>query len=163
MLQYQTYSPDQAYEAFNELYRRYGLRVYSFCLKKTKSVSDSEDLMQKVFLKIHESKHLYNSKFKFEQWLFVIARTQTLDFFRSKSRYEKRIEKADFNTDSNTTHESDTKDELNNLESDQRELLEMKYIDELSYQEISTILSKSEVSLRKTVSRLLTKIKLGEV
>jgi DNA-directed RNA polymerase specialized sigma24 family protein len=33
------------------------------------------------------------SKYKFEQWLFVIARTHVLDFFRAKSRYEKRLQK----------------------------------------------------------------------
>ncbi len=167
MLQYQTHSPDEAYQAFNELYARYSGRVYSYCMKKTKNVSESEDLMQKVFLKIHDSKHLYKPQFKFEQWLFVIARSQTLDFCRAKSRYEARLGKVEMPS-ANERNDSDGSNkqvqlDLLDLDRDQRELLEMKYVDELSYQEISKILSKSEVSLRKTVSRLLTKLKLGEV
>ena len=58
MLSYQTHSPTEAYNAFNELYTRYSQRVFNFLNKKVKNSADSEDLLQKVFIKIHESKHL---------------------------------------------------------------------------------------------------------
>jgi DNA-directed RNA polymerase specialized sigma24 family protein len=38
----------------------------------------------------------------------------------------------------------------------------MKFIDELSYQEISKIVNKSEVSLRKTLSRMVGRLNKGE-
>lgn len=162
MLLYQTDSPENAYAAFLELYSRYNGKVYSFLKKKTKNAFDSEDLLQKVFIKIHESKHLYKEKYKFEQWLFVIARTQVLDHFRASTRYKNRIEK-------NELYEQDIKIENENqipwsaLEEDQKELLELKFLDELSYQEISQIVNKSEVSLRKTVSRLISRLKKGDI
>lgn len=93
MLQYQNDSPDAAYAAFNEIYFRYGQRVFRFLNTKTHNQFDSEDLLQKVFIKIHESKHLYKNKYKFEQWLFVIARTQVIDHFRSTQRYDTRLKK----------------------------------------------------------------------
>lgn len=83
MLRYQTHSPTEAYAAFDELYSRYSQRVFNFLNKKVRNAAESEDLLQKVFIKIHESKHLYKNKFKFEQWLFVIARSQVLDYFRA--------------------------------------------------------------------------------
>jgi RNA polymerase sigma factor (sigma-70 family) len=158
MLRYQTHSPDEAYAAFNELYSRYSQRVFNFLNKKVKNSADTEDLLQKVFIKIHESKHLYKSKFKFEQWLFVIARTQALDYFRANKRYKERIarytpeEKLEVDVDMSS---------LKNLDADQQELLEMKFIDELSYQEIAKIVNKSEVSLRKTLSRLVGRLNNG--
>ncbi len=158
MLIYQTHSPNEAYEAFGELYARYSQRVFNFLSKKTKNQTESEDLLQKVFMKIHESKHLYNEKFKFEQWLFVIARTQALDYFRSSKRYQERLKK--YEPESNYD-EADTS-VLADLSADQHELLEMKFIDDLSYQEISKIVNKSEVSLRKSVSRLLARLNKGE-
>lgn len=160
MLRYQTHSPEEAYCAFNELYERYSQRVFSFLNKKVRNQADGEDLLQKVFIKIHESKHLYNEKYKFEQWLFVIARSQAIDHFRSTSRYNKRL------TEINVSSVDDSHDEmldLSHLELDQQELLEMKFIDELSYQEISKIVNLSEVSLRKKVSRLIGRLKKGEV
>lgn len=159
MLRYQTHSPDEAYAAFNELYSRYSQRVFSFLNKKVKNSADGEDLLQKVFIKIHESKHLYSPKYKFEQWLFVIARTQALDYFRANKRYQDRM--ANYEPEVLESSEVDMS-LLKNLDSDQQELLEMKFIDELSYQEIAKIVNKSEVSLRKTLSRMVGRLKKGE-
>lgn len=159
MLRYQTHSPDEAYAAFNELYSRYSQRVFNFLNKKIKNAADGEDLLQKVFIKIHESKHLYSSKYKFEQWLFVIARTQALDYFRANKRYLDRM--ASYEVEVFESSEVDMS-LLENLDSDQQELLEMKFIDELSYQEIAKIVNKSEVSLRKTLSRMVGRLKKGE-
>ncbi|MBC7539682.1 MAG: RNA polymerase sigma factor [Bacteriovorax sp.] len=161
MLQYQTYSPDEAYAAFSELYRRYSQRVFNFLNKKTKNQADSEDLLQKIFIRIHESKHQYKEKFKFEQWLFVIARSQALDHFRAAKRYDQRIMNAGAIETVKLIY-AENSDLRSQLDSDQHELLEMKFIDELSYQEISFVLNKSEVSLRKTVSRLIGRLKKGE-
>lgn len=158
MLIYQTHSPNEAYAAFNELYTRYSQRVFNFLSKKTRNQTESEDLLQKVFIKVHESKHLYKDKFKFEQWLFVIARTQTLDYFRSEGRYQERLKKYE----PETAYDAVDTSSLAGLEADQQELLEMKFIDELSYQEISKLVNKSEVSLRKSVSRLLARLNKGE-
>lgn len=159
MLRYQTHSPTEAYAAFNELYSRYSQRVFNFLNKKVKNSAESEDLLQKVFIKIHESKHLYKNKFKFEQWLFVIARSQALDYFRASKRYQDRL--SNFEPEFQESVEVDMSP-LRSLDADQQELLEMKFIDELSYQEISKIVNKSEVSLRKTLSRMVGRLNKGE-
>ena len=158
MLHYQTHSPTEAYNAFNELYTRYSQRVFSFLNKKVKNSADCEDILQKVFIKIHESKHLYKNKYKFEQWLFVIAKTQTLDYFRANKRYQDRLNK--FEPEVFEQIEVDMS-LLKSLDADQQELLEMKFIDELSYLEISKIVNKSEVSLRKTLSRVVGRLNKG--
>ena len=159
MADYQSAHPDEAYNAFNELYARYSLRVFNYIQSKIRNQVDAEDIMQKVFIKIHESKHQYNNKFKFEQWIFVIARSQVLDFFRSQKRYNARIRNAE-------TIESDSLTDditvFNQLDETQRELLELKYIDDLSYKEISKLVNKSEVSLRKSLSRMISGLKKGE-
>jgi len=158
MLRYQTHSPEEAFAAFNELYSRYSQRVFSFLCKKVKNSADAEDLLQRVFIKIHECKHLYKSKYKFEQWLFVIARTQALDYFRTNKRYQNKI--SQYQPEEVTSSDVDMSF-LKTLDSDQQELLQMKFIDELSYQEISKIVNKSEVSLRKTLSRMVGRLKDG--
>lgn len=163
MIIYQQKSPELAARAFLVLYRRYGQRVYSFLLKKCRNQADAEDLLQKVFIKVHESKHLYKSEFKFEQWLFVIARTSVLDSFRSHDRYAKRIKKWGSEHQGHADlQNSKNEDSLQSLSADQKEMLEMKYIDDLTYQEMARHFNKSEGSLRKTVSRLLINLRKGE-
>lgn len=167
MLIYQNNSPAEAYQAFEELYRRYGTRVFNYLNLKTKNAADSEDLLQKVFFKIHESKHLYQGKYTFEQWLFVISRTVLLDHFRSQGRYQQKMNLyAEDLVHKELTTEQEKDFDLgfmDQLPGDHREMLSMKFIDELSYQEMASVLNKSEVSLRKSVSRILGKLKKGEV
>lgn len=150
---YQLEPPLVAYEAFDELYRRYGQRVFSYLNKKLKNYADAEDVLQKVFIKVHESKHLFNEKYNFEQWIFVIARSAAIDHFRMKSREQKNSKLVEL--DQNIM---EFFPELH-LDKDQLELLELKYIDELSYKELSRILNKSEISLRKLVSRITSNLR----
>jgi RNA polymerase sigma-70 factor (ECF subfamily) len=164
MIIYQKGDPDDACGAFEELYRRYSDRVYAYCLKRLTVKADSEDAIQKIFLKIHESKHLYNSKFRFEQWIFVIARTSVFDILRKQTSDIRKIEGLLKSMEvSLPVSEEDENDlsKLNHLNIEQKKLLELKYVDDLSYKEISVILSKSEVSIRKMVSRLVLKVKSG--
>lgn len=163
MVIYQQKSPELATLAFRELYRRFSAKTFSFLNKKCKNQADAEDLLQKIFIKIHESKHLYKSEYKFEQWLFVIARTQVLDFFRSQKRYLKRMESHEAAIESVGDNEKENFNSLTSLDEDQKEMLEMKYIDELSYQEMARHFNKSEGSLRKMVSRMVINLKKGEV
>lgn len=163
---YQLGSPDDACEAFEELYRRYSDRVYAYCLKRLTVKADVEDVLQKIFLKIHESKHLYDSKYRFEQWIFVIARTSVFDTLRKRTSDVKKIENllklAEVSLPI-TEEDEHSLSELNHLNVEQKKLLELKYVDELSYKEISTLLEKSEVSIRKMVSRLVLKVRNGGV
>ncbi len=164
MRMYQEDSPEDAYAAFEELYFRYNNRVYFYCLKKLTIRSDAEDVVQKVFLKIHESKHLYNSKYKFEQWIFVISKTAVLDTFRKRTSDLKKIEML-FNEQEFFLPNDQEEDvgllQVLDLDEEQKRLLEFKYIEEMTYEEISKVLNKSEVSIRKMVSRLVSKLKKG--
>lgn len=165
MLIYKNNSPDEAVLAFNELYGRFSQRVYNYLNSKTKNPALSDDLLQKVFIKVHESKHLYDPKYKFEQWIFVIARTSTLDSFRSEKRYEERLKKYESPdvqlppSEDLDSYNLETMDGLKDLEAHEIELLEMKYVDDLSYSEISKVLGKSETSLRKSVSRMMARMR----
>lgn len=164
MVMYQLNTPEEAYAAFEELYGRYSSKVFSFIMKKLRNQTDAEDLLQKIFLKVHESKHLYKPKFKFEQWLFVIARTAVLDYLRAKTRYQNRLDRLEKDKEeAGFSNDSLSPEALSSLNDDQKEMLEMKFIDELSYLEMAKLLNKSETSLRKMVSRMMINLRKGEV
>lgn len=157
-----------SYDAFNELYARYADRVYRYFLSKTRSEIESDELIQLLFLKMHSSKHLFDQKYLFEQWLFIIARTTMLDFFRKKKSQQKILE-SDFSefqefhqsfTMEDSRYETNiSEDPLRSLNEKERQMIKMRYEDELSFKEISHILSQSEVSLRKFLSRTIKKLR----
>lgn len=149
---YQTAEPALAYLAFEKIYRSINQNVYRFIFSKTQNTEISEDLMQKVFLKFHESKHLYSSKYKVEQWVIAIAKNTIIDEWRKNSKLP--------NIELNPIEHSINADNTQlKLSAEDKELLELKYIDELTYKEIAEILNKSEVSIRKFVNRLVHKLK----
>jgi RNA polymerase sigma-70 factor (ECF subfamily) len=154
---YQLKSPELAYEAFEELYRRFSQKVFSYLLNKLHNRADAEDILQKVFIKVHKCKHLYSDKYKFEQWIFVISRSLVTDHYRAMTRELNNKKKIEI-------HELE---ECNfpelYLNKNEKELLELKYIDELSYKELSSIFNKSETSLRKMVSRITANIRRREL
>lgn len=165
MLTYTEGHPDQAIVAFSEIYERYAQRVFHYLEMKTRNKIESEDLLQKVFIKFHESKHLYKKEYSLEQWLFVIARSICLDFFRSNKRYNDRIK--NLGEESLLMLTPEDKEEwdlsfMDRLEDNEKQMLELRYIDELSYKEISLLLNKTETSLRKTMSRLMNRLKTGD-
>lgn len=158
--------PDDAVSAFEELYFRYHQRVYVYCLKRLNIKADAEDVLQKIFLKLHESKHLFSDKYKFEQWIFVIAKTSVFDSLRKRLSDVRKIEALINSHDVSLPMDEENKieiSEISTLNDDQKKMLELKYVDDLSYKEISEILGKTEVSIRKTVSRLMLKLKNGGI
>jgi RNA polymerase sigma-70 factor (ECF subfamily) len=160
MIIYRDSNPDQAYQAFECLYSRTSQALYSFLIKKTRQTEEAQDLLQKTFLRVHQCKQLYSPKYKFEQWLFAIAKNVMLDEWRRKNRESKKLEnsRSDNQDDQNIYIHDCEKGTLVNLLDYDRELLELKYLDELTYAEISCILNKTETSLRKMVSRIVKKL-----
>ncbi len=60
-------------KAFNELFQIYGNRIFRFANGYLKSVPDSEELVQDVFMKIWEKRGELNANLSFKAYLFTIA------------------------------------------------------------------------------------------
>jgi len=68
------------------LFERHHRGVYQFCLQMTRQPTQSEDLVQDVFLKILRKAKLYRGEGSFKAWMFNIARNVTLDHLRKAKR-----------------------------------------------------------------------------
>lgn len=69
------------------LFERHHRAVYRFCLQMTRHRSQSEDLVQDVFLKILKKADSFRGDGLFKSWMFNIARNVTLDHIRKARRY----------------------------------------------------------------------------
>lgn len=157
--------------AFGELYRRYERRIYGYLSKRLDQKSWVDDVFQTVFIKLHKSRHQYDSSYLFSQWIFVMTKTILLDFWKTTgvktSRYFSSsledLSPEQIPTTSPVLETENTLPEhaLAMLSSDQRMAVEHKFIDELSYNEIAKRLNRSEESVRQLVSRAIRKIRSG--
>jgi len=63
---------------------QYHYRLLRYLLMLTGSQPTAEDLFQETWIRVLEKGHQYNGKWKFETWLFTIARNLTIDLLRRR-------------------------------------------------------------------------------
>ncbi|MBO4603003.1 MAG: sigma-70 family RNA polymerase sigma factor [Salinivirgaceae bacterium] len=151
-------------QAFNEILTCYKDSIYYMVLKMVKSRTDAEDLTIESFGKAFRNIEQYSPEYAFSTWLFRIASNNCIDFLRRKKVRQLNIVStsptetegtiADVfakeatmmlkydapNPEENIIREQ--KHELlrqmvANLKPQYRELVEMRYFEELSYEEIA--------------------------
>jgi len=71
-------------DLLDHLIELYQQRLYRYLLFLTGNPTLSEDLFQETWVRVLERGHQYNAKSKFESWLFAIARNLVIDVSRRK-------------------------------------------------------------------------------
>ncbi|HET6977017.1 MAG TPA: sigma-70 family RNA polymerase sigma factor [Pyrinomonadaceae bacterium] len=68
--------------AFEEVYRTYHRRVYTHCLRMTRSVAEAEDLTQEVFIQLYRKLKTFRGDSLFTTWLHRLTTNAVLMHFR---------------------------------------------------------------------------------
>lgn len=151
--------------AFEILYARHGGRVYGFLKAKLQitgnTPGEAEDLLQICFLKLLQHRESYDATLPFLPWLFSIARNSLIDHQRKRREVlagNDYIEGAQAET-REMTPENRWAGVLKLLPLQQRKLIEMRYQEGLSYEEIARRNDLSEVTARKRMSRVVAKLR----
>lgn len=145
--------------AYTELMGRYKDSVYFMLLKMVNNSDDAEDLTIETFSKAFKRLDQYTPQFAFSTWLFKIASNHSIDFIRKKRIKAVSIDQGFSNEDGESyvipvkedsldPEESMQKDErvqrmrdvVEKLKPRYRRLVELRYFEEKSYEEISEIL-----------------------
>jgi RNA polymerase sigma factor (sigma-70 family) len=143
-------------KAYAELMNRYKDSIYFMLLKMVNNRDDAEDLTIEAFGKAFKNIHQYTPDFAFSTWLFKIATNNCIDFIRRKRKNTFSIDKSFENQDGNDNFidiKSEGPDPEENLIKKQkaqlmhdvveklkpryRRLIELRYFNELSYEEIA--------------------------
>ncbi|MEM9896191.1 MAG: sigma-70 family RNA polymerase sigma factor [Bacteroidota bacterium] len=72
------------------LYKKYGQELYFFILKRVRDKHLSNDILQNVFLKVHQRIDQLKDQHKAKAWAFQICRNEIFDFFKNKTVYVKK-------------------------------------------------------------------------
>ena len=71
-------------ELLDRLIEQYQYRLFRYLVYVTGSRERAEDFFQETWIRVLERGHQYDGKFKFEAWLFTIARNLVIDWQRQK-------------------------------------------------------------------------------
>lgn len=143
--------------AFAELMDRYRDSIYFMLLKMVNNKDDADDLTIEAFGKAFNRLHLYTPNFAFSTWLFKIASNNCIDFIRRKKKNTLSIDQSfggedgdelyiDLKSSDLTPEEIAIQEQkikmmrnvVSKLKPRYRQLIEMRYFQQLAYEEIST-------------------------
>ena len=156
--------------ALETLVNRHKDRIYTFIISKVRNQELAEDIFQDAFFKVIKSlqKGKYNEEGKFLPWVMRITHNLVIDHFRKANRMPIIAKlKSDDNFDifdivSNGEHTSEynimeveqhelLRKIVQELPEEQRQVLQMRHYEELSFKEIA---EKTGVSINTALGRM---------
>lgn len=155
-------------EAFNEVIRSYSEPLYWQIRRMVESHDDANDILQNTFLKAWTSIENFRSEAKLSTWLHKIAINESITFLSNK-RKRNNVPIDDESSMLINTIEADTYfdgDELKQqlrkaiamLPEKQRLVFNMRYYDEMKYEQMSEILGTSVGALKASYHIAVKKI-----
>jgi RNA polymerase sigma-70 factor, ECF subfamily len=155
-------------EAFAELFDYYSKKIYRYIFFKVSSQQLAEDLSSQAFLKAWEYLS-QNKKIKdFQSFIYQIARNLVIDYYRSREKEELPLIYTDTNEELADENQVDPDREidretlkklLEKLEIEYKEIIVLRYIEDMSIKEISKIVDKSANHIRVIIHRAIKELR----
>jgi RNA polymerase sigma-70 factor (ECF subfamily) len=141
-------------DSFSVLVERYQRRVVGVALAVVHNQEDALELAQETFVRAFQNLKSFESRSSFSTWLYRIAANLSIDFWRRESRYSvlrgddaenelRRLPSASpdsFKAASQKELGARLKDALDQLSPEHRQVVILREVDGLSYDEISETL-----------------------
>jgi RNA polymerase sigma factor (sigma-70 family) len=161
-------NPDTRSYGFNLLIHAYQKRVYSYVRKMVIDHDDADDVTQEVFIKVHRYLDTFREDASLFTWIYRIATNESLAFLQKKKR---RFFLPIGDVEGELTQKLEHQPGLNGdeiqlklqkallkLPDKQRLVFNMKYYEDLSYEEIAEITQTSVGALKASYHHAVKKI-----
>ena len=161
-------SPETRNYGFNLLVREYQRRVYWLVRKMVIDHDDANDVTQEIFMKVHRNIDGFREDSKLFTWIYRIATNESLSFLRARRRrlflpihdVERELSgliDSGKGIDGNEI-ERKLQQAILTLPEKQRLVFNMKYFDDLSYEQIAEITGTSVGALKASHHHAVRKI-----
>lgn len=152
-------------EKLESIYKAYQPAIYAYLLRQTKNTATAEDLCQDVFLKAFEALPHFRGDATMKSWLYRIAHNHYVSYFRKKDvQVVTVMEDTNLYPLLSAVHspedfylQKEKLDELYRILDEMkpifRDILILRDMQELSYQEIAHVLGWSLSKVKTTIHR----------
>ena len=174
---------------FEKIYRHFFPKILRFTVLSVSGVQDAEDIASEVFVKAYRHIGKLNlNAVNFKPWLYKVARNLIIDFYRKEIRTkkvsidqyleEKIIERHDdeeiidkalmFEEDLNIEFIQSGEEKfrnaeffknLNTLTEIQKQVLILRFVEDLDHKSIGRIVNKNEAAVRAISFRAISKLR----
>ena len=160
--------PSQARKAFGEAIRAYTEPLYWQIRRLVDNHDDANDLLQNTFMKAWQSLENFRGDARLSTWLHKIAINESLTFLEREKRCQ-TLSLDDPESSASARIEADTmidgdalalklRKAVAMLPEKQRLVFNMRYFDEMKYEDISEIVGTSVGALKASYHRAVKKI-----
>ncbi|NOK59677.1 MAG: hypothetical protein GFH27_549285n201 [Chloroflexi bacterium AL-W] len=142
--------------AFTQIYERYSSAIYRYIYFRVGEVELAEDIQAEVFLRMLEGMHRYEDRgWPISAWLYRIAHDRTIDTIRRKSNHRQvpldYWEGSCESPEGQVAHQLDKEElrrTLNDLTEEQRKVILLRFMADMSVQEVAEKLGRTEGSVK---------------
>ncbi|KOA19859.1 ECF RNA polymerase sigma factor SigW [Clostridium homopropionicum DSM 5847] len=155
--------------SFEILVSKYELTILKFIYSMLRDKETAEDVTQEVFITVYNKLDTFDTKYKFYNWIMRIAKNKAIDYVRKTSKVNEHSIDEVFNLSSKESSPEEiveykeTKEKIqeyiNGLESIDRQIIIMRYLNNITFNDISTILSISESSVKRRYYKIKEQFK----
>jgi RNA polymerase sigma-70 factor (ECF subfamily) len=159
-------------DAFSELYSRYSGRLLNYlCRLLNNDREKAEDFLHDLFLKIIERPGMFDPSYRFSTWIYTLATNMCRNEYRNKeTRQRLLVENISFLEDilkggeiieeklDRHAFRAGLQDALGQLDQTQREIIVLRFQEELSIKEIADILDCPEGTVKSRLFYTLKKL-----
>lgn len=146
---------------FHALYDLWITRVYQYVYSRVGVQQDAEDITSQIFLNAYQAFPRYRHKGMFSAWLFTIARNQVKRFYRAQTWRNLPLEAVEQGMRDPGLEQVDQAEEIERLSkligtlpAEEQELIRLRYIAELKFSQIASVLNRREDAVKKMLYRL---------
>ena len=152
--------------AYEELMRRYQRTLFNVCARYLGSERDADDVCQEVMLKVLYGLKNFEGKSKFKTWLYSITYNECITQYRKERRKRRLLDALSLDPQEEAVEEAPVKAEggsgldrwLVHVNPIDREILVLRFVAELEFQEIADImhlgLSATKMRYKRALDRL---------
>ncbi len=154
--------------AFRELISQYKERLYWHIRKIVISHDDADDVLQNTFIKVFKNIDKFKEDSKLYSWMYRIATNESITFINKRAK-ERNVDISEIHSELAATLKSDvyfSGDEIQlilqkaiaTLPTKQQLVFNMKYFDDLKYNQMSVVLETSVGALKASYFHAVKKI-----
>ncbi|WP_343485982.1 RNA polymerase sigma factor [Allomuricauda sp. d1] len=161
-------NPDSRSRAFETLVNTYKERLYWHIRRIVMNHDDADDVLQNTFIKVYKNIEGFKAESKLYSWMYRIATNESLTFLKQRSSKmgvssEELQQSLVDNLQSDVYFEGDEiqlklQKALATLPEKQKLVFNMKYFQEMKYEEISEVLETSVGGLKASYHLAVKKI-----
>ena len=158
-------------EALDELILRHQATLMNFLRHMGVQWDVAEDCAQEIWIKLYDYRHRYRPEAKLTTFLYIMARQKVLDHFRSSQRKKSWLDNLKLWQDSEMERlerpaligdlEIEVEAQLMKLSDVHREVIVLRIIQDLSYQEIAEIIQIPLGTVKSRMHHALKQLREG--